>query len=163
MSEAVPKILKVLIGQVHLTRPPNLMEAVLGSCVGVAIFDEKDGIAGLAHVFLPDSGGKPAETLPGKYADHAVESLVEGIRSHGGNGKLRAKIAGGARMFGPAKEGAPPDVGTLNIAATREALKRFDIPIIGADTGGTCGRRVCFNPANREYLVESFNNERRIL
>ena len=48
-----------------------LVSLGLGSCIGLALVDRKMGIAGLAHVVLPDSAGQD-DAGPGKFADRAV-------------------------------------------------------------------------------------------
>lgn len=157
------KEIKVLIGQVHLTRPPHLLQSVLGSCIGLAMYDPEAHLAGMAHVLLPDSGGRPRGSLPGKYSDHAVACLLEGLVSHGGvRSRLRAKMAGGARMFDHALE-YRQDVGACNIAAVSAALQRADIPLVASKVGGSLGRKVEFDPATLRLLVEDFAQHSEVL
>ena len=40
------KEFKVLIGQVHLTRAPHRLQSVLGSCIGLVIYDAQIRLAG---------------------------------------------------------------------------------------------------------------------
>ena len=53
-----------------------LVSLGLGSCIGLALLDRRLGVAGLAHVVLPSSGGHAA---PGsfKFADSAVPELID--------------------------------------------------------------------------------------
>ncbi len=157
------KEIKVLIGQVHLTRPPHVLQSVLGSCIGLVIYDPEIHLAGMAHVLLPDSGGKPRGALGGKYGDHAVETLLEGLLGHGAaRRRLRAKMAGGARMFDHALD-YRRDIGAGNVAAVEEALRRAEIPIIGKHVGGTLGRRIDFLPESLQLTVEDFAQARHVL
>lgn len=157
------KAIKVLIGQVHLCRPPHLLQSVLGSCIGLAIYDPDARIAGMAHVLLPESGGRPRGALPGKYGDHAVECLIEGLLAHGAaRARLRAKIAGGARMFDHALD-YRRDVGAANVAAVEAALAQGGVPLQARHVGGGLGRRVEFCPATLAYVVEDFAAHRTVL
>ncbi len=157
------KEIKVLIGQVHLTRPPHLLQSVLGSCIGVTIYDYETHLTGMAHVLLPDSGGKPRGALPGKYGDHAVSCLIEGLITHGaGRSRLRAKIAGGARMFDRDMD-YQRDIGACNAASVEAALQRAGITILARHLGGSLGRRIEFDPESFCLTVEDFSQNRQIL
>jgi chemotaxis protein CheD len=157
------KEIKVLIGQVHLTRPPHRLQTVLGSCIGLVIYDQETRLTGMAHVLLPSSQGKPRGALPGKYGDHAVACLVEGLLSHGaGRSRLRAKMAGGARMFDHAIDYSR-DIGASNIAAVEAALVQTGIPIVARHMGGTLGRRVDFDPETLRYAVEDFGHQETVI
>lgn len=149
-------VVKVLIGQVHLTRPPHVLETVLGSCIGLVVYDAQSRLAGMAHILLPDSNHRPAANLPGKYADHALACLIEGLLHHGARRScLEAKYAGGARMF--AAQGTPQqDIGASNIAAVAALLRRQAIVTRARDVGGSIGRRARFIPATLELGVEDF-------
>lgn len=159
-----PRLIKVLIGQVSLTRAPNRLESVLGSCIGLVVYDEISGIAGMAHVLLPDSAGRAAGKLPGKYADRALPCLITGLLKHGANRSgLKAKIAGGARMFQNAMDYQTGDVGSGNVAAVRAALKEANIPIVSAEVGGTAGRKATFDVASFHLTVEDFAKRRVVI
>jgi chemotaxis protein CheD len=108
----------------------------LGSCIGLALVDRRAGIAGLAHIVLPESG---AATEPlGKYADLAVPELAVRVLAAGAQrARLQAVMVGGARMFAI---GAGMDIGARNDAAVREALRREAIPLVRSQTGGERGR-----------------------
>ena len=86
----------VRIAEIVASKAPARLRTVLGSCIGVALYDRRAGIGGLAHVMLPDSRGEVK--MPGKFADTAIPALVEKL-TQAGAGKLSAKIAGGANML----------------------------------------------------------------
>ena len=52
-----------------------LVSLGLGSCIGLALLDRRLGIAGLAHVVLPQSQDQSPEN-PRKFADLAVPALI---------------------------------------------------------------------------------------
>jgi chemotaxis protein CheD len=114
----------------------ELIALGLGSCIGLVMSDSKAGVAGLAHVMLPDSG--PEVKLPGKFADTAV--LIEKRTGLGAaRPRLRVAIAGGAAMFGAS---GTFDIGQRNADAVRAALKVAGLRCHAADTGGSQGRTV---------------------
>jgi chemotaxis protein CheD len=135
----------VLIGAIDIAHAPDHLVSVLGSCIALVLFDPFAGIAGMAHVLLPDSRGDRTST-PGKYADTAVPALITALVSHGAmRSRLQAQIAGGARMFGAAS--AAIDIGTANVRAVSAALAAANIPVAHVDVGGGQGRKAHFDIA----------------
>jgi chemotaxis protein CheD len=117
-----------------------LVSLGLGSCIGLALVDRRLGVAGLAHVVLPSSGGHAA---PGsyKFADRAVPELIERVVAAGGRRPmLDAVLVGGASMF--TVSSATLEVGQRNEAAVREQLAHARISVIAAETGGDKGRTI---------------------
>ncbi len=134
-------VIKVKMAGLATSRAPDALETLLGSCVGVAIWDRVSKLGGLAHVVLPDSRG--ATSHPGKFADTAVAELRSQLISQGAiPTKLTAKIAGGSTMFGKRSD---RDVGEKNCVAVREHLKKAGIRIVADHTGGDKGRMIRFS------------------
>ncbi|UGS33734.1 chemotaxis protein CheD [Capillimicrobium parvum] len=131
--------LMVRMGELAASATPGevLVTIGLGSCVGVALFDVRRPIVGLAHVMLPtgDATGAPA-----KFADTGVPLLAQRVKALGA-ARLEAVIVGGAQMFTFSGEGGAT-IGARNEAAVREQLDRLSIPIRHAKTGGSRGRTV---------------------
>ncbi len=119
----------------------------LGSCIGLVLFDQEKRIAGMAHIMLPDSRESASVVKPGKFADTAVPKLLDEMKALGaGKTGIKAKLAGGAQMFNiPGKASSFLAVGARNAEATKEWLKKFGIPVVAEDTGGSKGRSVEFN------------------
>jgi chemotaxis protein CheD len=112
----------------------------LGSCIGLALLDKRQRVAGLAHIMLPDSNAVAANA-PGKFADTAVPKLVEELVKLGASPtRLEAILVGGASMFSFGD--SQLDVGGRNERATRDALSRSRIPVRGTATGGSKGRTI---------------------
>jgi chemotaxis protein CheD len=113
----------------------------LGSCIGLALVDRRGGIAGLAHIMLPES--PPTGLLPGqtgRFADLAVPALVDALLQAGGmRHRLEAVLVGGAQMFALGSVSGR-DIGGRNEAAVRDQLTRARIPVRAAATGGGTGR-----------------------
>ncbi len=132
----------VRMGEIAVSANPAdvLVSLGLGSCIGLALVDQRRGIAGLAHVMLPEAlaGGGPA----GKFADLAVPALVEQTIALGtSRPMLKAVLVGGAQMFSLGSSGAL-DIGVRNDAAVRAALAKERITVVAAETGGSKGRTI---------------------
>ena len=136
----------VRIGEIKVgRRRGDVLTAIgLGSCIGVAIVDQQQGIVAMAHVFLPYSTGRdPGVDAQGKYADLAIPRLLELMDASGctKRARLSAVIAGGARMFDIGNMGAQTlDVGARNLLAVTEQLERHDVRVVSSATGGKRGR-----------------------
>ncbi|MET1123834.1 MAG: chemotaxis protein CheD [Archaeoglobaceae archaeon] len=139
------------IGEFRVARGFVLKSVGIGSCVALALYDPVNRIGGLAHVLLPRSGNSNKRSA--KYADHAVEMMLEAIENLGGRREnLVAKIAGGAQVF----KHLTSDVlriGERNVEAVRENLARHGIRIVSEDVGGSRGRTVFFYTMDGRMLV----------
>ncbi len=138
------------IAGLKVAHSPDRVRTVLGSCIGIAIYDPRAGIGGLGHVILPDSSMGTGD--PKKFADSAIEILIEDLISAGASrSNLEAKIGGGAAMFGPATGGG---LGDRNAEAVRAKLLACGVPLTGEAVGGTKGRKMFLSPLNGEVRVE---------
>jgi chemotaxis protein CheD len=131
-----------------------LVSLGLGSCIGLALVDRRLGVAGLAHVVLPQSQGAAPEN-PRKFADFAVPELVSQLETLGRVGGrrlcLEAVLVGGASMF--AVSSASLDVGQRNETAVRALLETMRIPVVAAATGGNRGRTIRVDVATAGVTV----------
>ena len=128
-----------------------LVSLGLGSCIGLALVDRRQGVAGLAHVVLPTSGGN-AEPGTFKFADHAVPELIDRMLAAGARRpNLDAVLVGGASMF--TVSSASLEVGQRNEAAVRDELDAAHIRVIASETGGTRGRTIRVHVATRRITV----------
>ena len=82
----------------------------LGSCIGLALVCRRGRACGLAHIVLPDSGGREGDR-PAKFAERAVPALIGALGQLGVRAEsLEAILVGGAQMFShraPAWRSAP--------------------------------------------------------
>lgn len=121
---------------VSKTDGDELVAIGLGSCIGLALVDRQAGVAGLAHVVLPESNNPNGPA--GKFADTAVPELIAQLERLGAvKRRLQAVLIGGARMFAV---GASLDIGARNGAAVKAHLAKHGIQIHAEETGGNRGR-----------------------
>src|SRR5213592_1698844 len=91
----------------------------LGSCIGLALTDDSDRAAALAHIVLPvSSEARSSDTASvAKFADIAVPALVnEMVRLGVPVSRVFATLVGGAQMFAMA---GSMDIGARNEEAVR--------------------------------------------
>ena len=145
----------VRMGEIAVSSNPGdvLLSIGLGSCIGLALVDQRRGIAGLAHVMLPEAlaGGGPV----GKFADLAVPELVAQTTALGTTpSMLKAVLVGGAQMFSLGGSGAM-DIGVRNDTAVRAMLAKERIPVVAAETGGSKGRTIRVIPGGAVLSKEA--------
>jgi len=140
--------------QVSKRTGEELVARGLGSCVGLALIDRLSGVAGMAHIVLPESNGSDKE--PGKFADTAVPAMLAQMQKAGAvTRRLDAVLAGGARMF----ELGEMDIGARNATAVEAGLTRAGLKIRAAETGGNRGRTLRLTVGDFEVTVKEAGGE----
>ena len=119
----------------------------LGSCVAILALDAEAGIAGGAHVLLPESPSGAAVDKPGKFADTAIPELLTRLEAQGADrSRLRIALIGGASVV---KFGGTPSpatqIGDRNVAAVQALLASLELKVVQNETGGNLGRTVTFD------------------
>ncbi|MEG2892974.1 MAG: chemotaxis protein CheD [Clostridium sp.] len=149
--------IKVGIGDLNVTSPPDkIITLGLGSCIGIAMYDSLNKVAGLAHIMLPSSIGFSNQSNPLKFADLALPSLLEGMLKKGANKKnIRAKIAGGASMFSFGDKSSIADIGKRNGISVKEILVKMNIPIMAEDLGGSSGRTMIIESVTGKVFIRT--------
>jgi len=149
-SDAPRAEASVGMGQIALLTPEGVGRAVLGSCVGLVLYEPASRWAAMAHMVLPNSEGRSGP--PGKFVDTAVAEMLQSLRRHGiDSAHLVAKFAGGSNMF---DSQGPFQIGQQNVAAAAKHLGTHRIRVAGEHTGGTRGRRTTFHCRTGEFLIE---------
>ncbi|NOS99856.1 MAG: chemotaxis protein CheD [Phycisphaerales bacterium] len=138
-----------------VVKSPDRVRTTLGSCIGIALCDRVAKVGALGHVMLPSSQGCKGDK--GKFADTAVDALVDDIVKNGAvRGRLTAKLAGGASMFGPTLDNG---LGERNVQAVREKLAAHAIRVAADHVGGQKGRKMMLDPGNGEVVVQIIGEE----
>ncbi len=133
----------------------------LGSCMGVALYDEATKTGGLIHIFLPDSRFFEESGHDLRFADIGLPRMVKALEGTGANRRrLWAKIAGGASMFGTLEGYNGLDIGKQNIKAVCDILKNMGIPVRIMDVGGHGSRTLHFNLETGLLTVRKIEKEK---
>lgn len=160
------QMIKVAMADLKVCKyPDNLTTIGLGSCVGISMWDPSTKVTGLAHIMLPDSTHMKNVTNIAKFADTGIPELYKKMLEAGATrGKIVAKIAGGAKMFGLGGEHlAAINIGANNADASRMALKKLGVPVIADDTGANYGRTVEIYSENGDYVVKAVGKPRSVI
>lgn len=158
-------VIKIGMADLNIAKTPGLLTTLgLGSCVGIALFDKKNKIAGLVHIMLPSSEEIKNNSNKAKFADTGIELLLEKMIAIGADKKnVKAKIAGGSQMFSFNSNNDVLKIGERNVIATKKKLKELSIPIVSEDTGGNYGRTIELNSEDGSLLVKTIGHGTQII
>ena len=152
----------VRMGELAISDTPGevLVSLGLGSCIGLAVVDKRAGVAGLAHIVLPEASGTPKVEALNRFADHAVPALVDGMVERGASRVfMQAALVGGASMFA----GAGLEVGSRNADAVRELVASRRVAVVAEAVGGYKGRTVKVDVTNGTVSVREAGGTEEVL
>lgn len=156
-------VAKIIPGEFYITRHPEMITTVLGSCISVCAYDLDEGIGGMNHFMLPSMGpeGQP-EGQPedwhvngcGRYGDLAMKNLLKGMIKHGAKREnLKIKVFGGGQILR-----SKGDVGGRNIEFITEYIANKSLVVTGMDVGDDFPRKVNFFPLTGKVMVKKLKN-----
>lgn len=116
---------------------PTLLQALLGTCVGVALYDARAGIGGIIHLLLPEPVVASSGYQQEKYASHGMPLFIQAAMDAGASKEnLKACIAGGA-LVGPVDHrDLALDIGGRTAEVARNILDQAGIAVEKQETGG---------------------------
>jgi len=142
-------------GQVFVSAEPKSVALILGSCVGVCIWDPLNAIGGATHYMLPSWDGKG--TASPRYGNVAVTILLQKLLGAGANrAQLRAKIFGGGCLFDSLRElnsSKEQHLGSRNVEIALEMLAKAQIPVVSTIVGVDRGQRIVFRTDTGDVVV----------
>lgn len=154
------QLVNVGVAQLKIGSSPQILRTILGSCVGICIYDRQKKMGGLAHVLLPEISGSEN---PEKYANTAIPMLIDLLFKQGCRREfMSAKIAGGASMFKFSQGNTLGQIGERNIEAVKKALAAKNIPLLQEDVGGSSGRVIDFFLDDGHLKVKAGNKEQNL-
>ena len=149
--------ISVKVGEVKVGTGNTVLFAIgLGSCVGVALYDARARVGGLAHVMLPHPSSSRRPAPPGRFASTAIELLISEMQLAGAaRRRMYARMVGGAAMFENLMTDDGPALGERNVESVRGALKAAGVPLKGEEVGGNHGRTVHFHVKDGKVHITS--------
>lgn len=137
-------------GEVYFGSSGVRIRTILGSCVSIILWHRENRIGGMCHYMLPERHPKRHMALDGKFADDAVQLLLNELALAGTPPKeYLVRVIGGGRMFR-----SDMDIGGRNIDAARRLLQRHGFKVHKEHLAGTGHRHVIFDIASGEVLLK---------
>lgn len=135
-------------------RKNEILNAYLGTCVGVALCDCEADVGGLTHLILSEPANLNNSGSPGNYAITGLPMFIEAILKRGAvRDRLEATVAGGA-LVGPLTEfDMEIDIGGRTIDVVENILNAQKISIKQIETGGFFSCKLGLNLLNWESNI----------
>ena len=152
---AMPRLHVASGSYVVTSPPPQILEAHLGTCVGVTLCDRHANVGGLIHLLLPEPTGMQKDWQPVLYATTGLPLFLQALSDAGASkDNLKAFVAGGA-LIGPLSEkDLIFNIGGRTTEIVEEILHREGIPISKSETGGYFSCRLTLNTETWESHIE---------
>ncbi|MDY6879078.1 MAG: chemotaxis protein CheD [Desulfatiglans sp.] len=118
----------------------TLMTYSLGSCIGIAIYDQVARVGGLLHYMLPDStiDQDKAKKNPFMFADTGIPLLFKAAYTLGGKKqRMKVIVVGGAQVL---DQKGFFNIGKRNHMALRKIFWKNKVMIDFEEVGGTSNR-----------------------
>ena len=137
------------------TQKPMILEAYLGTCVGVALYDPVAGVGGLIHLLLPEPMGIEGTFQPEKYASTGFPLFLQALTDAGASVEnMKACIAGGA-LVGPIDDSdLELDIGGRTAERVMQFIAAEGIRVDNLETGGFFTCSLTLDMSTWEYCIE---------
>lgn len=154
------------IADMKVSKQPDdvLITYALGSCLGIAVYDEVAKVGGLLHVMLPVSSVNPAKAAdnPLMFVDTGVPELFKACYKAGAKKeRMVVKVAGGASLQNNA-EGDQFQIGKRNFLMLRKLLWKNNVLIESFDVGENFSRTMSLDLATGDVVLKINNKETRL-
>ena len=152
-------------GQLLVTREPQIVVTVLGSCVAVTMFDATSGLAAICHAMLAQpqatEDARLAADRPYRFVSRAVPAMLDAYRRAGVPlRRIQVKLFGGGNVIAHAASPfGSAAIGPANIGVARDLIECARLSITAENTGGRTGRKILFNTATGEVLHKHLRSE----
>ena len=132
-------------GDLLVSRSPCKISTILGSCVAVVIYDQRQKCGGMNHFVHPIDSN---QLQTNHFAPTALINLLRKVKYElkSDPQDLVIKIIGGAQ--GEVLEQL--EIGKKNVAVAREYLQKMGLAIASEEVGGHRGRKVLFDTGTGE-------------
>jgi putative nucleotidyltransferase with HDIG domain len=133
----------------------EVLEAYLGTCVGVTLKDPGIRLGGLFHILLPEPTGADIPFAPETYATTGLPLFIQSFCEAGASRKnLVAAVAGGALMHGVSETDLWLDIGGKIAELVNDILLNEDIQVEQAETGGMFSCKMTMDTRNLETRID---------
>lgn len=136
------EVIKVGVGDFKIGKEGQVLETILGCCVGICLYNEQRKIGGLLHTMLP-TAPRSKNIDPVRYFNTGLIEILRVMKSEYGinEADLTAKLFGGAKLILNLNQ----NIGKDNVENARCFLKQKRIKIISQKVGGNRGYKIEFD------------------
>jgi len=119
------------------TSESKRLKALLGSCVGVALYDKTTDVGGLIHLLLPEPATPTSSWAPCSYASTGLPLFINTLVHFGAKREqLEAVVAGGALFGEVSRHDIALNIGGRCVEKVHDVLRLQQIPIVQEESCG---------------------------
>ncbi len=155
MTPSKLPVIHLMPGEFRLSRNPEIIITILGSCVALIMYDTVTEVCAIAHCVLPESsfGEGGEENNAFKYVDSSFIRMMEIFQRMGiPPERIVMKLFGGAEQVINHAKGRE-SVGLKNIKKVLELAGLKSIRVASSDVGGNIGRKIYLLSNTGEVLL----------
>lgn len=141
------------IGVMCITNGEDTLKAILGSCVGIAIFWKKRKLYCLSHCLLADPLDSNSE-LNAKYVSDAIPLMLQAMENSGRQRfELEAVVVGGGTMLQKHGNCNAEKIGPNNLEAARKHLAKHNVNLAHLENAGKFASQIIVDGQQGTYEV----------
>ncbi|MGZ3254570.1 MAG: chemotaxis protein CheD [Burkholderiaceae bacterium] len=145
----------LLPGDVVMADQRHVLRTTLGSCVSITLWHPARKVGVMSHFMLPTASDDDQGKLDGRYADIAMDMMLDKLASEKVNHReCQAKLLGGGKMFGGK---GTFSIGIKNGHVARQLVLSHGIPLIAQDLFGDGHRKVVFDVRSGSVWSQQVN------
>ncbi len=131
------------------------LEAFLGTCVGLAVYDREAGAGGLMHILLPEPPLPQSAFQLEKYATTGLPLFMAALQEKGAaSHRMATCLAGGALIAPLAAQDLNLDLGGRTCEKALAFLDRAGIAIDRMETGGFLPTRIGLDMHSGRFSID---------
>lgn len=128
------------------TSEAKILQAFLGTCVAIALYDSKAKVGGILHALLPEPQSPSYPLYPEKYLSTGLPICLEKLYEMGATTEnLTAYMAGGGLVQPIEKQDVYLNIGGNSVEIANKILNDKGIRIKKSETGGMFGYSLYLN------------------
>lgn len=137
------------------SKKPEILQAFLGSCVGITLCDREASVGGLIHLLLPEPPSMDTTWNPEVSAATGLPMFIEALNRLGArNNHMEACMAGGALMDPISQTDLFMNIGGRTAEVARHILCDAGIQITKSEIGGYFLCRISLNLSTWETTID---------
>jgi putative nucleotidyltransferase with HDIG domain len=151
----------VASGNFRVTKRGDIrLKVLLGSNVGVAIFDKKSGVGGIYNILLPNPITHSEGFQPFVFAESGLPKFINKLEELGAKKKnMCAVLAGGALVAPITPMDLDMNIGGRIVDMAQKILYEKDITVEASETGGYFSCSLTLNMENFSYSISPVGKE----
>ncbi len=146
MIEEINHLPKIYLGpgEFHLSKEPEVVVTVLGSCIAIIMQNTEKKICAVSHCVMPDrdtySNDKPGDSKY-KCVDRAIHQMIKVLnKAEVEKNEITVKLFGGSEQLNEKRKNA--SIGKQNVLTAIDILFEEGLQIVASDVGGNEGRKI---------------------